>query len=136
MLRQFPKLRAENKSIQEIANIFGLSKKTVYEYLQEIADSMGVSRDDLLYEVQKTHDVKNATGRKIVGDADIFLFHDIDAGNLVYKCLVHTTKSVNGCILVGTSAPCILTSRSDTFEVKLNSIALAAVVAHAMDEKN
>ncbi len=79
---------------------------------------------------------KNATGRKIVGDADIFLFHDIDAGNLVYKCLVHTTKSVNGCILVGTSAPCILTSRSDTFEVKLNSIALAAVVAHAMDEKN
>ncbi|MBR6898477.1 MAG: phosphate butyryltransferase [Lachnospiraceae bacterium] len=72
---------------------------------------------------------KNATGRKIVGDADIFLFHDIDAGNLVYKCLVHTTKSVNGCILVGTTAPCILTSRSDTFEVKLNSIALAAVVA-------
>lgn len=75
---------------------------------------------------------KNATGRKIVGDADIFLFHDIDAGNLVYKCLVHTTKAVNGCILVGTSAPVILTSRSDTFEVKLNSIALAAVVAEAM----
>jgi len=75
---------------------------------------------------------KHATDRKIVGDADIFLFHDIDAGNLVYKCLVHTTKSVNGCILVGTTAPCILTSRSDTFEVKLNSIALAAVVAHNM----
>ena len=70
MLRQFPKLRAENKSIQEIANIFGLSKKTVYEYLQEIADSMGVSRDDLLYEVQKTHDVTNATGRKAVEHVD------------------------------------------------------------------
>ena len=75
---------------------------------------------------------KHATDRKIVGDADIFLFHDIDAGNLVYKCLVHTTKSVNGCILVGTSAPVILTSRSDTFEVKMNSIALAAVVAESM----
>lgn len=75
---------------------------------------------------------KHATDRKIVGDADIFLFHDIDAGNLVYKCLVHTTKSVNGCILVGTSAPVILTSRSDTFEVKMNSIALAAVVAEEM----
>ena len=75
---------------------------------------------------------KKATDRKIVGDADIFLFHDIDAGNLVYKCLVHTTKSVNGCILVGTSAPVILTSRSDTFEVKMNSIALAAVVAEEL----
>ena len=78
---------------------------------------------------------KNATGRKIVGDADIFLFHDIDAGNLVYKTLVHTTSAVNGCILVGTAAPCILTSRSDTFEVKLNSIALAAVVAEQMKQK-
>lgn len=71
MIRQFPKLRAENKSIQEIADIFGLSKKTVYEYLQEIAENMGVSRDDLLYEVQKPHDVCNATGRKAVEQVDI-----------------------------------------------------------------
>ena len=70
MIRQFPTLRKENKSIQEIADIFGLSKKTVYEYLQEIADSMGVSRDDLLYEVQKPHDVTNATGRKAVEKVD------------------------------------------------------------------
>lgn len=70
MIRQFPKLRAENKSIQEIADIFGLSKKTVYEYLQEIAGNMGVSRDDLLYEVQKPHDVTNATGRKAIEQVD------------------------------------------------------------------
>lgn len=75
---------------------------------------------------------KGAEGRKIVGDADILLFPDIHAGNLVYKCLVHTTKSKNGCILTGTKAPVILTSRSDTFEVKMNSIALASVVAEAM----
>lgn len=77
---------------------------------------------------------KGAEGRKIVGDADILLFPDIHAGNLVYKCIVHTTNSKNGCILTGTKAPVILTSRSDTFEVKMNSIALAAVVAEAMKE--
>ena len=68
---------------------------------------------------------KGATDRKIVGDADILLFPDIHAGNLVYKTLVHTTQCKNGCIITGTDAPVILTSRSDTFEVKLNSIALA-----------
>jgi phosphate butyryltransferase len=78
---------------------------------------------------------KGATGRKIQGDADILLFPDIHAGNLVYKALVHTVPGVkNGCILTGTKVPVILTSRSDTFETKVNSIALAAVVAHEMNK--
>ena len=75
---------------------------------------------------------KGATGRRIVGDADILLFPDIHAGNLVYKTLVHTAKVQNGCILTGTTVPVILTSRSDSFQTKVNSIALAAVVAEAM----
>ena len=71
-------------------------------------------------------------GRKIVGDADVLLFPDIHAGNLVYKCLVHTAKVKNGNILTGTKAPVILTSRSDDFETKVNSIALGAVVAESL----
>lgn len=72
---------------------------------------------------------KGATDRKIVGDADVLLFPDIHAGNITYKCLVHTADVKNGNILTGTKAPVILTSRSDEFEVKVNSIALAAIVA-------
>lgn len=77
---------------------------------------------------------KGALDRKIQGDADILLFPDIHAGNLVYKALVHTAEVKNGCILTGTKAPVILTSRSDTFETKVNSIALAAVVAETMNK--
>jgi phosphate butyryltransferase len=77
---------------------------------------------------------KGATDRAIQGDADILLFPDIHAGNLVYKCLVHTAKVVNGNILTGTKAPVILTSRSDDFETKVNSIALGAVVAESMSK--
>lgn len=77
---------------------------------------------------------KGATGRKIVGDADVILFPDIHAGNLVYKTLVHTANVKNGCILTGTKAPVILTSRSDSFETKVNSIALAAIVAEEMSK--
>lgn len=79
---------------------------------------------------------KGATDRAIQGDADILLFPDIHAGNLVYKCLVHTAKVINGNILTGTKAPVILTSRSDDFETKVNSIALGAVVAEAMSKNN
>lgn len=75
---------------------------------------------------------KGASDRKIAGDADILLFPDIHAGNLVYKTLVHTAKVENGCILTGTRVPAILTSRSDSFQTKVNSIALAAVVAEGL----
>lgn len=75
---------------------------------------------------------KGATDRKIQGDADVLLFPDIHAGNLVYKMLVNLVEVQNGCILTGTKVPAILTSRSDSFETKVNSIALAAVVAEEM----
>ena len=42
----------------------------------------------------------------------------------------------NGNILTGTKAPVILTSRSDTKDVKVNSIALAAVVSENMKKNN
>lgn len=77
---------------------------------------------------------KGALDRKIAGDADILLFPDIHAGNLVYKAIVHMVDVKNGNILTGTKAPVILTSRSDTCEAKVNSIALAAVVAEEMQK--
>ena len=75
---------------------------------------------------------KGATGRKIVGDADVLLFPDIHAGNILYKGLVHFSKSKNGNLITGTAAPVILTSRSDSFEVKVNSLALGALVADSL----
>lgn len=78
---------------------------------------------------------KGATDRLIQGDADILLFPDIHAGNLVYKAMVHMVPVKNGCILTGTKVPVILTSRSDTFETKVNSIALASVVAEELNKE-
>jgi len=72
---------------------------------------------------------KGAEGRKIVGDADVLLFPDIHAGNLVYKTLTHLCDCKNGNIMTGTKAPVILTSRSDSKDVKVNSLALGAIVA-------
>ena len=73
---------------------------------------------------------KGAENRPCAAKADILLFPDIHSGNLVYKSVVHMVPNVrNGNILTGTLAPVILTSRSDSKEVKINSIALAAVLS-------
>ena len=84
--------------------------------------------DNALSESAAKH--KNIEGA-VAGKADILLMANIEAGNAMYKCLTYTTKSKSGALLVGTSAPVIVTSRADTPETKLNSIALAALVAES-----
>ena len=91
-----------------------------------------LSMDLALY--KEAAEEKGATGRKIVGDADVLLFPDIHAGNIAYKAIVHMVDVKNGNILMGTKAPVILTSRSDSCEVKVNSIALAAIVADTLNK--
>lgn len=66
---------------------------------------------------------------EVAGQADILMMPNIETGNVMYKTLTYFAPAKNGCLLVGTSAPAILTSRADTFETKVNSIALAALVA-------
>lgn len=82
--------------------------------------------DNALSEEAAKH--KKVSG-PVAGKADILLMPNIEAGNVMYKTLTYTTAAKNGGLLVGTSAPVILTSRADSHEAKLNSIALAALVA-------
>ena len=63
------------------------------------------------------------------GKADILLVPYIEAGNIFYKSLTYMAKASNAGMIVGAKAPVILTSRADSDETKLNSIALAIAVA-------
>lgn len=64
----------------------------------------------------------------VAGDADCLLFPNIESGNVFYKT---NSKFVPGVkqagILVGAKVPCVLSSRADSIDTKLNSIAIAAM---------
>lgn len=59
------------------------------------------------------------------GQADILLVPNVEAGNILYKALIYFAGAKVGAVIVGAKAPIVLTSRSDSAESKLNSIALA-----------
>lgn len=65
----------------------------------------------------------------IAGKADVLLAPDIEAGNILYKSLVFFSETKNAGVIVGAKAPIILTSRADSEETKLNSIALGVLMA-------
>lgn len=62
------------------------------------------------------------------GCADILLFHNIEAANAAIKAMTNLGGCVFGGVVMGASAPIVLTSRSHSHMSKLYSIAMAATI--------
>jgi phosphate butyryltransferase len=62
---------------------------------------------------------------EVAGRADILLVPTIEVGNVLYKSLIYFAKAKVGAVIAGAKAPIVLTSRADTAESKLYSLALA-----------
>ncbi|MCR5423923.1 MAG: phosphate butyryltransferase [Bacteroidales bacterium] len=66
-------------------------------------------------------------GGVVAGDADCLLFPNIESGNVFYKACTKFAGGELACMVVGAKVPCVLTSRGDSIQSKLYSIALAAL---------
>ncbi|PJK17618.1 phosphate butyryltransferase [Chryseomicrobium excrementi] len=63
---------------------------------------------------------------KAAGHADILVVPNIEAGNILYKSFMYFAHAKVGAVIEGAKVPIVLTSRADSAESKLYSIALAA----------
>ena len=64
----------------------------------------------------------------LAGRADILVAPVIEAANMLYKSIVYFALAKNSGVIVGAKAPIVLTSRADSDETKLHSIAVAVVM--------
>lgn len=72
--------------------------------------------------------IKNITS-EVAGDADCLLFPNIDAGNVFYKANTKLCNADQAAVVMGANVPVVLSSRGDSIQTKLNSIALAALLS-------
>jgi phosphate butyryltransferase len=77
---------------------------------------------------KKSCEIKGITS-EVGGDADIAIVPNIESGNIFYKLMSYLAGAKTAGIIVGATIPIILTSRSDSDEVKYFSIATAARVS-------
>jgi len=68
----------------------------------------------------------------IAGKADILVVPDIRSGNIFGKSLMYFSNIKSAGLVVGARAPVVLTSRSDSAENRLNSIAIGVLMAENM----
>jgi phosphate butyryltransferase len=66
---------------------------------------------------------------EVAGETDLLLMPDIEVGNVLYKSLVFFAKAKVASIILGASAPIVLTSRSDSEQAKFDSILLSAAAS-------
>ena len=66
---------------------------------------------------------------RIAGRVDLFIFPNIEAGNIVGKTLNYYAHAKMAGLILGAAAPVIMASRSDDAAAKLNSIALGCLSA-------
>jgi phosphate butyryltransferase len=64
---------------------------------------------------------------KVAGDVDLFFVPYIEVGNALGKSWIHFNKAKWAGIVLGATNPIILGSRSDTAEIKLNSVVMACL---------
>jgi len=67
---------------------------------------------------------------KVAGKVDILVVPEITSGNIFYKSLTYLGGAKAAGVLIGASTPVILSSRTDSTESKLYSLALAYNLCH------
>ena len=73
---------------------------------------------------KKSKEIKN--NKDIVaGKANILLVNDIESGNILIKSLVHFSNAIFAGLVIGLTFPFILTSRSNTIDDLISSIAIS-----------
>jgi phosphotransacetylase len=92
----------------------------------------GLLRDCILsgpisFDLAVSPDAVRAKGYRgfVAGDADILVFHNIEAGNSTLKSMVQFGDFIFGGVILGARAPIVINSRSDSDISKLFSIACA-----------
>jgi phosphate butyryltransferase len=77
----------------------------------------------------KAAEIKGFTS-PVAGDADCLLFPNIDAANVFYKTNSKLANAEMSGIIAGAKVPVVVSSRGDSRQTKLNSVALACIVSY------
>lgn len=83
--------------------------------------------DNAVSEIAAKH---KGIGGPVAGRADILVVPDIEAGNILTKALVYFAGCRVAGVIVGAKAPVVLTSRADSAESKMLSVATAVLMCN------
>jgi phosphotransacetylase len=129
-----PKLAVISASEQVLAGMQSSIDASIISKMGDRGQIKGATIDGPL-SLDASIDMESAQtkgiGGEVAGNADCLLFPNLDAGNVFYKMNSKMSTAEMGAFVAGAKVPCVLSSRGDSTQTKLNSIALCAMLAMA-----
>lgn len=127
-----PKVAAISASEQVIADLPSSSEATILAKMSERGQIKGgIVEGPLALDlaVDKASAQVKKIDSEVAGDADCLLFPNIESGNVFYKTSTKLSDTELGAVVAGAKVPAVLSSRGDSTQTKLYSIALAALMS-------
>lgn len=70
----------------------------------------------------------------VAGDADLLIMPDLNAGNMLYKSFTYVGGGECAGLVLGARVPIVLTSRADSLQARVTSVALATLATLAKED--
>lgn len=105
--------------------------KALVDFYKDNIDFKGIIEGPISMDVAVSFKAAEHKGIKsdIAEDVDLFVFPNLDAGNIWSKALTYYAGFKMSGVILGATNPVVLVSRADNAETKLNSIAMACMIA-------
>lgn len=126
-------LETVNPSMPETIDAAILSKMNERGQIKNCIVDGPLALDNAISEESAKH---KGIESKVAGNADILLVSDIRMGNVLHKAITYFAKKNIGSVVIGTTAPLVMTSRSDSVKDKLVSIALSSYLVNQTANKS
>jgi len=115
--------RSDRAAIEAVAAEIVAAGGRAVPVLADIADEAAVAR--LAAEAARIKKMDS----QVAGDADLLLMPDLNAGNMLYKSFNYIGGGDCAGLVLGAAVPIVLTSRADSLQSRLASVALAVLLA-------
>ena len=116
-------LETVNPTMQETMDAAVLSKMNDRGQIKNCIIDGPFALDNAISKTSAEH--KGVSG-PVAGNADILVVSDIRMGNVLHKAITYYAKKRVSSVIIGTKKPLVMTSRSDSVEDKLMSIAASS----------
>lgn len=119
-------LETVNPNMQETLDAAVLSKMNDRGQIKNCIVDGPFALDNAISKASADH--KGVSG-PVAGVADILAVSDIRMGNVLHKAITYFAQKRIGSVIIGTKSPIVMTSRSDSVDDKLVSIAASSYLS-------